>query len=143
MKLNSISPVSIPASIIRDYEFVSAIPSGEAFRLFEELAKFLYVAAQTITPLAPSPAIDAAWHDFILHTRAYQEYCTNNYHRLIHHSPERGLGVQNRGRYVATIAALRHHFGEVDHHFWPHSESYLSEVCDSNCSGDSCDTGEK
>lgn len=35
----------------------------------------------------PSKIADAAWHEFILHTRAYQQWCDTAFGRLLHHSP--------------------------------------------------------
>jgi hypothetical protein len=35
----------------------------------------------------PSQAVDELWHEFILHTRHYQEFCANAFGRFLHHSP--------------------------------------------------------
>jgi len=37
--------------------------------------------------LSPPPAVDAAWHAFLLHTRDYEAYCMERYGRIIHHQP--------------------------------------------------------
>jgi len=40
----------------------------------------------------PSQVVDAAWHEFILHTRAYEDWCSAAFGRLMHHTPAEVLG---------------------------------------------------
>jgi len=40
----------------------------------------------------PSKVVDAAWHEFILHTRGYQQWCDAAFGSLLHHSPAEVLG---------------------------------------------------
>jgi hypothetical protein len=40
----------------------------------------------------PSQVVDAAWHEFILHTRAYESWCSTAFGKLLHHSPAEVLG---------------------------------------------------
>lgn len=40
----------------------------------------------------PSKVVDAAWHEFILHTRGYEKWCHAAFGRLLHHSPAEVLG---------------------------------------------------
>lgn len=40
----------------------------------------------------PSQVVDAAWHEFILHTRAYEAWCNAAFGRLLHHTPAEVLG---------------------------------------------------
>jgi hypothetical protein len=35
----------------------------------------------------PSKVVDTAWHDFILHTQAYQLWCESAFGKLLHHTP--------------------------------------------------------
>jgi hypothetical protein len=89
---------------------------------------------------SPSPLVDIGWHIFILHTRAYTEFCDGLAGHYIHHTPyndaevdiaaadcgpcgpchanERGLdtGVNNPAR---TVAALRALGIAVDEPLWP------------------------
>lgn len=41
----------------------------------------------------PSQVADDAWHDFILHTRAYESWCKIAFGRILHHSPAEVLGT--------------------------------------------------
>jgi hypothetical protein len=45
----------------------------------------------------PSKAVDAVWHEFILHTKAYDRWCNLGLGRFLHHSPAQALGRQARG----------------------------------------------
>jgi hypothetical protein len=40
----------------------------------------------------PSQVVDAAWHEFILHTRGYESWCDVAFGKLLHHSPAEVLG---------------------------------------------------
>ena len=40
----------------------------------------------------PSRLVDAAWHTFILHTRAYDQWCSSAFGKLMHHTPAEVLG---------------------------------------------------
>lgn len=40
----------------------------------------------------PSKVVDAAWHEFILHTQAYQQWCRYAFGGLLHHTPAEVLG---------------------------------------------------
>lgn len=40
----------------------------------------------------PSQVVDAAWHEFILHTRAYDAWCSAAFGKLMHHTPAEVLG---------------------------------------------------
>jgi hypothetical protein len=40
----------------------------------------------------PSKAVDTAWHEFILHTQGYQNWCKAAFGGMLHHSPAEVLG---------------------------------------------------
>lgn len=42
----------------------------------------------------PSKAVDAMWHEFILHTRAYEAFCRRAFGRLLHHTPAEALAAE-------------------------------------------------
>lgn len=39
----------------------------------------------------PSQAVDVAWHEFILFTRAYQQFCNDALGRFLHHTPAEAM----------------------------------------------------
>lgn len=42
----------------------------------------------------PSKVVDVMWHEFILHTLAYQRWCDLALGRFLHHTPAEALGVR-------------------------------------------------
>lgn len=42
----------------------------------------------------PSRAVDALWHEFILHTQAYQAWCDRALGFFLHHTPAEALGAK-------------------------------------------------
>jgi hypothetical protein len=72
----------------------------------------------------PSPEVDEVWHNFILHTNLYQEYCLVNFGKLIHHNPKLPDDVDD------LIAR-----GPIDEKL-----SISNSKCDNQCNGGSkCD----
>lgn len=48
----------------------------------------------------PSKVVDTLWHEFILHTRAYEAFCRRAFGRLLHHTPAEALPAAGAGRRV-------------------------------------------
>lgn len=44
----------------------------------------------------PSKAVDALWHEFILHTKAYKAWCDMALGRFLHHTPAEALGTRTQ-----------------------------------------------
>jgi len=43
----------------------------------------------------PSEVVDIAWHEFILFTRKYSDFCNKAFGRFLHHTPAEGLAEPN------------------------------------------------
>jgi hypothetical protein len=41
----------------------------------------------------PSKVVDAMWHEFILHTRAYERFCRKAFGGMLHHTPAEALAA--------------------------------------------------
>jgi hypothetical protein len=59
-----------------------------ALRAIGEYRKFLYLGAVSETPVTPSKIIDMVWHEHLLFTRAYDEFCREVLGRPFDHHPE-------------------------------------------------------
>lgn len=46
----------------------------------------------------PSQAVDAAWHEFILFTRAYDDFCRRGLGRFLHHTPAEAMKSPTRAQ---------------------------------------------
>lgn len=76
----------IPLPVVEHYSKKRQISLDAAKDIFKELESFLndVIAKKSSTP---TEKLDDAWHDFILHTKLYAEYCQKNFNSFIHHNP--------------------------------------------------------
>ena len=72
--------------LVKDHVAESA---DEAKALFREVKRYLVLTAadRTVAWAMYSLRIDHIWHQFILFTRQYIDYCRNNFDRYIQHAP--------------------------------------------------------
>ncbi|WP_196886384.1 glycine-rich domain-containing protein [Aureivirga sp. CE67] len=92
--------------------------------LFVEVLKFLFLVGKNNQTLTPSLNVDLAWHEFILFTRTYHQFCDNHFGRYIHHQPEENI-AKNNSNFQKTIKLYIITFGEPKKEFWgcyAHSE---------------------
>jgi uncharacterized protein (TIGR04222 family) len=62
--------------------------SGYSSRVVAEYRRFLYLTQVSKTPIAPSDAIDQAWHLHLLQTHFYWDVmCTGLFGKALHHTP--------------------------------------------------------
>jgi hypothetical protein len=63
----------------------------EADTVIRELRRFLSLRLLVVAPkydtFVPALKVDLAWHEFILHTRLYREFCANLIGPFIDHEP--------------------------------------------------------
>jgi hypothetical protein len=57
---------------------------------------FLYDCHRSDVPLSPSERVDEGWHNFILFTKDYADFCQSNFGHFIHHTPLDGAPRQGR-----------------------------------------------
>lgn len=102
---------------------------------FEEVLRFLFlVASHDSGQLTPSHRVDLVWHEFILCTRVYDEFCETHFGRMIHHHPG-GERERHRRQYEETLRLYKHFFGQPHQRFWPDARSRLTGA---NCGA--CET---
>ena len=97
-----------------------------------EVVRFLCLAAGSARTLTPSRAVDDAWHEFILCTRSYGEFCARHFGCMVHHHPG-GDAERHRDQFQETLALYRDHFGDPDARFWPAPRSL--ETGEAACGG--------
>jgi len=70
------------------------LSSGDADLVLRGLRQFFmaYLRSDRRFVAMPSKVVDAAWHAFILHTRAYEAWCSAAFGRTLHHTPAEVLG---------------------------------------------------
>lgn len=83
-----------------------------------EVVKFLsLVAEDSSAMLTPSRRVDLVWHEFILFTRLYCDFCQNHFGKFIHHTPG-GTQKENRDQFLATLCHYEQRFGTPPQSFW-------------------------
>jgi hypothetical protein len=83
---------------------------GETLERAERIADqtFAYVStvATATVPMMPSDDVDKGYHAFILHTKAYAEFCNRHGGRFLHHNP--APGPVEGGRPLANVQTTAH-----------------------------------
>ena len=59
-----------------------------ALRAIDEYRKYVFLGVTSDSVVTPSKVIDTVWHEHLLFTRAYREFCQNVLHRDFDHHPE-------------------------------------------------------
>ncbi len=79
---------------------------------------FLYVARlyRGEFPIVPHLSVDQVWHQHILCTKNYVDFCAAFFGNYYHHDPGEGGPPTERHKegFVMTCNAIVHHFGEVN-----------------------------
>lgn len=76
---------SIPENVVARLAYKRQISLHVADCVFLDLEDFLFQASTRSQ--IPSEMLDAAWHEFILHTNEYAHYCYSRFGKFIHHVP--------------------------------------------------------
>lgn len=112
-RLTVIDSYEIPVSI--RIRFTSNYPalSAEDVRSVEAGTRqwFRLVARHPKAKLSmPSVVVDDMWHEMVLHTREYAEFCDSAFGRFLHHTPESAMSAEaaelNRGPGLADTYRL-------------------------------------
>ena len=97
---------------VAEISFKNQIDSDE---LLLEMVKFLNLIHITNKKLSPSLFVDLAWHEFILFTRYYNEFCLSHYSRFIHHTPSEN---EDHTIYQKTIELYIKHYNKPPKAIW-------------------------
>ena len=109
-------PTLLIEQFCQDYK----VSKNEALERFEETKKFLFLCAKNRNEsYAPSVEIDQMWHQFILHTRSYLEFCdlAGGY---LHHNPSERPEVES---YKRTLKDMNFFYGNVNPVYWTESRA--------------------
>lgn len=101
-----------------------------------QMLAFLAAGVRSTQPVSPSPLVDDFWHAFLLHTKAYREFCQDKLGQFVDHQPgyldkdEYGGGKTLRAR---TVEAITEAGFLVDMEFWPELDIADCSQCHANC----------
>ena len=98
------------------------VGGGRGTELLVEVLRFLGLVASAEGRLTPSEMVDRGWHELILCTRTYSEFCQCHFGRMMHHEPGGDEG-DNRRQFKETLRLYRAYFGAPPPRFWHEPES--------------------
>jgi hypothetical protein len=102
--------------------------------LFEDVKKFLAICALRKGNFSPTKAIDKGWHEFLMYTRDYDDFCHGLLGVKIHHQPDSYYKKKKSDKIYPTIIAEQF-FGKL-------SDNWKCEVSATCCSGGDCSNSE-
>jgi hypothetical protein len=81
-----IFPATIKKKLLEAYPYLS---DKEIFQIMLGLRHYFHICNMAGNHFVsmPSQVVDVAWHEFILFTRQYQEFCKTAFGRFLHHTP--------------------------------------------------------
>lgn len=119
-----------PALLIRRFCTEHSVCEAEAHARFEETKKFLVLCANNRRmSYSPSKTVDAMWHQFMLHSRDYFNFCglVGGY---IHHQPSERPQPEC---YARTIEDMPKLFGEINQVYWEEKSADCDDGSVSSC----------
>jgi len=124
--------------LVERFENKLKLKNVEAKLLFADLLQFLFLCGSNLGrgPLAPPPKIDDAWHEFLMFTGQYADFCYKYFGGFIHHVPQnRAQKALKRGfRRAARAAELAHaEFGQLSSNWDIVELSDCEQCCDGDC----------
>lgn len=99
---------------------------GLARKLLKEAKRMLYLHRLTGKNCCPSAKVDDAWHEMLMFTRFYRDFC-RLLGKYVHHVPtdpdcetEESRMISGKGPYAETLRLYREHLhDEPDGECWP------------------------
>ncbi len=97
--------------MVDKYEWQEA----DAREAFDDMKRYLWLCAATGKPLVPSKKIDEIWHNFILFTMDYAEFCQVHFGSFLHHRPRRRDDAPDghSSPVGMTLKVATQHFGKL------------------------------
>lgn len=99
------------------------LPRAFTFRAIEEYKKFVYLGVISDFIVTPSKYIDLIWHEHLLFSKAYREFCNEVIHYQFDHQPEL-ITTEDQTelfavQYLETLGLYRKEFGmEPPENIW-------------------------
>ena len=83
-------PAAIVAKVMERYPHLSRHQAKQAVKGLREYFQICNVAGRRMVSM-PSQVVDVAWHEFILFTRLYQQFCQQSLGHFLHHTPAEAM----------------------------------------------------
>ncbi|MFI0464340.1 MULTISPECIES: glycine-rich domain-containing protein [Saccharopolyspora] len=124
--------------IVREH---AEIDREMAERIVDQTLAFLSACARNRgEPLAPSPMVDHGWHEFLMYTREYAEFCQRVAGRFLHHVPEDTAAMVSEADPIEvrrrTVEAIEQTGFLVDRELWFAEDTSVCSQCHNGCYND-------
>ncbi len=139
----------ITARIRLDHEFQARfgeLEEADQFdwseRILNETLAFLKLCSLDTRSFSPSELVDIGWHEFMLHSRAYMDFCEDVCGRYVHHEPLDAAEIAvlpDRTDGLSTTDAMTLNGIEFDSELWgigavcTAEDVSASAKCNANC----------
>lgn len=136
--------LSYPLDHIRArYQHLHHVNAAQALRHERELKRYLVLCSEhPETSLPITPMLDEFWHEFLLHTRDYMEFCGKLGSGFIHHvpnTPSDSRAAATR-HYVALLTLYEEVFRESPPaDVWPRITASDAQLDDCSANSPPCD----
>ena len=99
-------------NVISRFTDLFEVPEEEAEDIFTETKKFLYISRQPGVFIPDELLIvDEMWHNFILFTATYHDFCARYFGGFLHHLPaSKGEKIQQQQQLSADAVSVRNAF---------------------------------
>lgn len=77
----------IPFEVVERFAFRNGISLSDSVNVNESMLNYLDRAAESKDSISPDKLQDEAWHNFMLHSKDYVNFCKERYGHYIHHVP--------------------------------------------------------
>jgi hypothetical protein len=125
--------------LIRSFMRTHGAEEGRAIELFEDMLKYLWISCKQTVDQEQNPSdeslkflfvmheemreIDNMWHNFILYTKDYTDFCHRYFGSYLHHQPDIAETiVQTEGEFSAEmekyLSYVFDHLGEATVRRW-------------------------
>ena len=109
-----------PDLLIRRFCQKYQVSETESRERFEEVKKFLFLCAcNKEISYSPSKEVDEMWHQFILHSRIYFNFC-DKIGFYLHHEPSEKPETE---AYKRTLKDMRVFYGKLNPIYWANDKA--------------------
>jgi hypothetical protein len=121
-RLAAIDAYQFPSSVRSRFSLQHQSLSAEDVRIVEAGTRqwFRLVARHPKAKLAmPSVIVDDLWHEHVLHTRDYADFCDIAFVRFLHHTPESAMSAEGASANRTAGLATTYRLARQDEHGEP------------------------
>ena len=90
-------PETISIKVIEKYPHLDEQQVNQVINGLREYFHICNIAGKTMVSM-PSKVVDVAWHEFILFTKQYEQFCNKALGRFLHHVPAEAMSTPTKAQ---------------------------------------------